>query len=171
MCASSPRYKDNKFARTTLHRSLDSIETESAYLFLGTSFAEEAERIPPGEEGSHSEERPCSSNEQKDDILHCRQTHSQGRPCANPTEVQPPRVQRKQARIDHATIPVKAAHTGPPVMPMKERLWFSIQASQKYDHSLKPLSKRTQIILCSTRTSSSRKEWSSTLAPIDAMSG
>ena len=53
----------------------------------------------------------------------------------------------------------------------EKRLRFPIQASQKYDHSLKPLSKRTQIILCSTRTSSSRKEWSSTLAPIDAMSG
>ena len=56
-------------------------------LDLQQSVAEETERTPPGEEGSHSEERPC----------------------ANPTKLQPPSDQRKQAIIDRATISVKAA--------------------------------------------------------------
>ena len=39
---------------------------------LQQSVAEATDRIPPGEEGSHSVRRPCASNEQTDDILHCR---------------------------------------------------------------------------------------------------
>ena len=98
-------------------------------------------------------------------LPHSEMTHSHGTPCANPDSAQPPGDQRKQAILDKATIPVTTAlsQRGPPVIPMDKRLDPCSDFTEIRYHGLKRLSNNAQKIL-PTRTSSSKKGWSSILA-------
>ena len=51
-------------------------------------------------------------------------------------------TKERRPSLKKQQIPVNAAlpQRGPPVISMEERLWLPLQTSQKYDHSLKPLS-------------------------------
>ena len=110
--------------------------------------AEEAERSPLYEEDFHSQVRPCASKEHWTKFP-TEKTHSAGRPCANPAEVQPPSDQRKQAMMDNATIPVKAAppRGGPPVIPTEETRWFAIQVSEVRSQSEAAVEEGTDFVL------------------------
>ena len=130
--------------------SKQNLQTCSCVLIdLEQFIAEDAERIPSCEKDSHSQARPCASNEQTDQHPHSEMTHSHGTPYANPDSAQPPGDQRKQAILDKATIPVTAAlsQRGPPVIPMDKRLDRCSDFTEIRYHGLKRLSNNAQKIL------------------------
>ena len=125
-------YKDIEFVRTLFHgrvlipskQNLHKCSWErisrgfnqyaSQILDLEQFAVEEAERTP-------SVKKMLTITDQ---ILPREKTHKRESKCASPTKVQPPRDQRKQAVMDKATIPVKAAlrQRGLPVILMAERV-------------------------------------------------
>ena len=110
--------------------------------FWGKSLRKKQSAFTP--RGRFSRRDLARTTNKRTKFLHCAKTHSQGTPCTNAPKVQAPSDQKKQAiqcKL-HAS-----PQRGPTIILMKERLWFPIQSSQKYEHSLKPLSKTAQNIL------------------------
>ena len=129
---------------------------------MDQSVTEEAECYFLCEEDSHSQERPCASNEPKDQTV-----HSQGRHCAYRTKVPEPSDPRKHIIIEMATVKAALPISVPSVMPMEEGFWQPIPKAARHECELKPL-----FDACtedsSTQTSCSRTRWSSMWPKIEA---
>ena len=124
--------------------------------------AEEADRFLLVKKIPTARKNTCVSIQKTDQIQtsHCEKTHSQAKPCADPTKVQQPSDQRQQVIIEKARIPVNAAppQRGPRIILMEEG-FGSIFRFHRNAISVKPLSNKNQTF--SRRNLCSRTRWSS----------